>query len=339
MKRIVYSNPGTPDVMKIVEVDDLTAGDDEVVINVQRAGINFADLLMRMGLYRPLPKFPFTPGYEVSGIIEKTGKNVEHLKAGDRVMALSQIGGYAQQICLNSNQVFLLSDSIGFDEAAAMPVTYVTAYHMLVHLGNIKQGDTVLIHSAAGGVGTAAAQIAKAMGAGKIFGTASASKSKFLESTGVIPIDRESDFLQFVRDNTDRRGVMHILDPIGGDTLKKSYRALCSGGRLYSFGFSSAAPKKKFSRITAFSHLIKSPKFKPIQMIGANKAVFGVHMGTLNDNELMKSHSIELLKMLEEKIIEPIVDSVFRFEDCIDAHNHIHQRKNIGKVLLDFSNK
>jgi len=337
MKKIVYEKPGSPEVMKIVEVDDLNPEISEVVIDVHRAGINFADLLMRMGLYRPLPEFPFTPGYEVSGIIAKIGDNVENFNVGDRVMALSEIGGYAEQICVDSNQVFKLNDKISFDEAAAMPVTYVTAYHMLVHLGNMKQGDTVLIHSAAGGVGTAAAQIAKAMGAGKIFGTASRSKSEFLESTGVIPIDKESDFLTYVRQNTERKGVMHVLDPIGGDTLKKSYRALCSGGRLYSFGFSSAAPKKKFSRITALSHLIKSPKFKPIQMIGANKAVFGVHMGTLNDNKLMREHSTQLLKMLINKEINPILDSVFRFEDCINAHEHIHQRKNIGKVLLDFS--
>ena len=166
MQRVVYTQRGGLEAIKIVD-------------EVHRAGINFADLMMRQGLYQPSPPFPFTPGYEVSGTISALGESVENFTIGERVLALCGMGGYSQQVAVSADRVFKLPDDVGFDTAAALPVTYLTTYHMLKYLGNFQPNDTILIHHAAGGVGTATAQIGKALGAGIIIGTASTAKSDF----------------------------------------------------------------------------------------------------------------------------------------------------------------
>ena len=170
MKKVIYPEVGGPESIQIIESVLDIPKKDEVKVRVHRAGINFADLMMRQGLYGSNPDFPFTPGYEVSGEIMELGENVYWLKKGQRVIAMTGFGGYSEEVNVESNRVVPIPDSISFDQAAAMPVTYGTAYHMLVHLGGLKEGDSILIHHAAGGVGTAAAQICQAFGAGLIIG-------------------------------------------------------------------------------------------------------------------------------------------------------------------------
>ena len=339
MRKILISKAGPPEVLKIVEHEKLVPPPGEVTIRVHNAGINFADLMMRLGIYgKQAPPIPFTPGYEVSGIITSIGEGVTEFEEGQRVAAVTGVNGYAQEVNVAIKQVVKIDDNVSFEAAAAMPVTYLTAYHMLVELGNIKNGDTVLIHHAAGGVGTAAIQIAKAYGAGTIFGVASPSKKDFVETLGVRFIDREKeDFVNVVKEETDGAGVHHALDPVGGKHLKKSFKSLRSGGKLYAFGGSSFVKGPKIFKLAAFWRLIRSPKFSPLNMIGKNKAIFGVHMGTIKDMDLMRREIEALVLMLNEKKIEPIIDSVFHFEDVAKAHYHIHNRKNKGKVLLDFS--
>tara|TARA_B100001123_G_scaffold199576_1_gene226829 strand:- start:123 stop:1142 length:1020 start_codon:yes stop_codon:yes gene_type:complete len=338
MRRIVISKLGPPEVLKIVNDEKLIPKDGEVVIRVNKAGINFADLMMRLGIYGETPKIPFTPGYEISGTISSVGENVTEFEVGQRVAAFTGVGGYAEEVLVPENQVLHIADTVSFESAAAMPVTYITAYHMLVELGNIRQGDTVLIHHAAGGVGTAAIQIANSYGAGKVFGVASSSKKEFVENLGMRFIDRnKEDFVEVVKNETDGAGVHHALDPVGGSHLKKSFKALRSGGKLYAFGGSSFVKGPKIFKPTALWRQIRSPKFSPLNMIGKNKAIFGVHMGTIKDLELMRTEIEILVSMLNNKEIEPIIDKVFHFEDVANAHYYIHNRKNRGKVLLDFS--
>jgi len=338
MRRIVISKLGPPEVLKVIEQEKLTPGDDEVVIRVNKAGINFADLMMRLGIYGKTPDIPFTPGYEVSGVISSIGNAVEEYSVGQRVAAFTGVGGYSEEVKVPASQVVPIGDEISFEAAAAMPVTYITAYHMLVELGNIREGDTVLIHHAAGGVGTAAVQIANAYGAGTIFGVASSAKKEFVEKLGMRFIDRENeDFVKVVKDETNGAGVHHALDPVGGQHLKKSFKSLRSGGKLYAFGGSSFVRGPKIFKPTALWRLIRSPKFSPLKMIGKNKAIFGVHMGTIKDLDLMRREIETLVNMLNNNQIEPIVDKVFHFTDIANAHQYIHDRKNRGKVLLDFS--
>jgi NADPH:quinone reductase-like Zn-dependent oxidoreductase len=313
-------------------------GPGEVLVEVHRAGINFADLMMRQGLYSPAPDFPFTPGYEVSGIIRGLGEGVGQLGIGDRVVALCGTGGYSEQIALPADRCFPLPESVTFDSAAALPVTYVTALHMLTHLGNFRSGETILVHHAAGGVGTATGQLAKALGASKVFGTASSGKADFVRSLGMRFIDRESeDFVEVCKQETGGIGVHHALDPVGGKHMMRSYKALCSGGRLYCFGGSAAVKGSKRSMVTALRMVWTTPKFNPFKMMSSNKAVFGVHMGTWKDEEVLRGHMRKLGAMLSDGSIDPVVDKVFRFEEVAAAQQYIHDRKNRGKVLLDFS--
>ena len=338
MKKIIYPKIGGVDSIEIVEGDDPTASEGEVVVRIHRAGINFADLMMRQGLYGSNPDFPFTPGYEASGVVSEIGEGVSGLKEGDRVLAMTGFGGYSEKVSIDASRVFKLPGSVTFDQAAAIPVTYGTAYHMLFHLGRIRPGDTVLVHHAAGGVGTAVAQLCKVAGASLIIGTASSVKREFVESIGVKFVDREKeDFVQVCKDLTGGKGVHHSIDPVGGKNLLRSYKATRKGGKVYFFGASSAVKGDSRSWITALKMWFNTPKLDPIKMMSSNKALFGVHMGLLDDPSIFKGHLEALSKLLEEGDIDPIIDSVWAFERVADAQMHMHERKNRGKILLDFS--
>ncbi|MFL2958708.1 MAG: medium chain dehydrogenase/reductase family protein [Candidatus Thalassarchaeaceae archaeon] len=338
MKKVIYPKVGGVDSIEILDVEEPQASEGEVVVRIHRAGINFADLMMRQGLYGSNPDFPFTPGYEASGVIISLGKGVKGLELGDRVLAMTGFGGYSEKVSIPSSRVFKLPDSVTFDQAAAIPVTYGTAYHMLFHLGRISPGDSVLIHHAAGGVGTAVAQLCKVAGASVVIGTASAPKKEFVESIGVKFVDRETeDFVKICRDMTGGKGVHHAIDPVGGKNLMRSYKATRRGGKVYFFGASSAVKGDKRSIISAFRMWLNTPKFNPIKMMSSNKAIFGVHMGLLDDNTIFEGHLSALSKMLEDNEIDPIIDSIWRFERVSEAQMHMHDRKNRGKILLDFA--
>jgi len=335
LKRVVYAQRGGLEAIEIIEEEPPAPNEGEVLIEVHRAGINFADLMMRQGLYGAAPDFPFTPGYEVSGIIKSIGQNVKGHNIGDRVVALTGFGGYAEQVVVLQERVWKLPDTVSFDAAAALPVTYLTSHHMLVHLGNFRKGDTILVHHAAGGVGTATAQLAKVLGAGAVYGTASANKSDFVEEQGMIHIPRGEDFVKRIKEEIG--GVHHALDPVGGSHIMDSYKALRNGGRLYVFGASSAVKGPKRSMLKALNMWRKTPRFDPIRMMNSNKSVFGVHMGMWKDEDVMKEQMISLAEMLSLGLINPVVDSVYRYEDVAEAQKYIHDRGNRGKVLLDFS--
>lgn len=338
MKKVIYPKIGGTDSIQIVEEKLDLPKENQVKVRVHRAGINFADLMMRQGLYGSNPDFPFTPGYEASGEIIDLGKEITNLQLGQRVIAMTGFGGYSEEVIVDSNRVVPIPDNISFDQAAAMPVTYGTAYHMLVHLGGLKKGDSVLIHHAAGGVGTAAAQICQAYGAGLIIGTASESKKEFVESLGMRFVNREQeDFVKVCKDLTNGKGVHQAIDPVAGKHLMRSYNALRNGGKLHCFGASSAVPNQKRSIIAAIRMWINTPKFDPMKMMNSNKSLFGVHMGRLEDEDIFANHLAELGELMNQGKINPIIDSVWRFEKVADAQMHMHNRKNKGKVLLDFS--
>ena len=338
MRKIVYPRAGGVETIQIVEEDDPVPQSDQVCVRIHRAGINFAELMMRQGLYGSSPDFPFTPGYEASGIVIGVGDQVVTLKEGDRVLAMTGFGGYSEKVCLDARRVIPIPDSVSFDQAAAIPVTYGTAFHMLVHLGRISKGDSVLIHHAAGGVGTAVAQICQSFGASLVVGTASTPKRGFVESMGMRFVDREGeDFEEVCKDLTDGKGVHHAIDPVGGRHLLRSYKSLRKGGKLYYFGASAAVKGEKRSRLSELRMWWGMPRFDPLKLMTSNKAVFGVHMGLLEDEAVFKGHLASLSEMLEEGEIDPVIDSVWRFEKVAEAQMHMHDRKNRGKVLLDFS--
>jgi len=242
MRQIVTTRNGGVEVLKVEEKPDLRPGPGEVLVRVKAAGLNFADILARQGLYPDAPKKPCVMGYEVSGLIESIGEGVDQNLIGKAVVALTRFGGQSELVTVASNQIFEKPAALSFEKAAAIPVNYLTAYALLAVMGSLQPGEAVLIHNAGGGVGLAALDIAKRLSA-KTYGTASPSKHEFLRARGLDhPIDyRNQDWLPVLLKLTENRGVELAIDPIGGGHWKKSYEALRSTGRLGMFGVSTAS--------------------------------------------------------------------------------------------------
>ncbi len=235
-----------------------------------------------MGLYPDLPQIPVVPGYEVAGRVDSVGEDADPAWIGRNVFALTRFGGYADVVCVPTGRIFARPEGMSAEEGAAMPVNYLTAWQLIVVMGGLKAGETMLVHSAGGGVGVAATQIAKHLGA-KVIGTASAAKHQELRALGVDHlIDyRTEDFEKRAREITHGRGVELILDAVGGELLKKGYRLLAPTGRLGVFGASSAARSKSGGMLGMVSMLAGTPwlQFNPLSLMNANKGVFGVNLG------------------------------------------------------------
>jgi NADPH:quinone reductase-like Zn-dependent oxidoreductase len=307
-----------------------------VRVRVAAAGVNFADLMARMGLYLDAPKLPAVVGYEVAGTVDQLGPGAEGPPVGARVLALTRFGGYSDTIVSPADLVAPLPANLAFEAAAAIPVNYLTAWIMLVHVGAVRRGDRVLVHAAAGGVGQAALQLCRWRGA-EVIGTASPGKHARLKELGVAHcIDYTTqDFEAEVRRITNGRGVDLALDAVGGKSFAKSYRCLAPLGRLFMFGSSGLAPGDKRSIFAALRWLWSNPKFKPIPLMNENRGVFGVNMGHLWDRAAeLRAMLQELLALAEAGTIAPIVDRAFPFDCAAEAHAWLQGRKSFGKVLL-----
>ena len=323
-------------VMKVEERPDPQPKSGQVVIRVKAAGLNFADILARQGLYPDGPPKPCVMGYEVSGTIEAVGADVDADMIGSSVIAMTRFGGQAELVAVPFAQTFDKPDKLTFEQAAAIPVNYLTAWALLVTMGGLKKDEVVLIHNAGGGVGLAALDIAKHIGA-RTFGTASAGKHEFLRARGLDhPIDyREQDWLPVLMSLTDNRGVELIIDPLGGSSWKKSYRALRSTGRMGVFGMSVASASGMGGKWRALKAVISMPRFNPLGLMNRNKAVFGLNLGHMwGEGEKVAGWTREIMRGVAEGWIRPHVDRVFRFEQIQGAHSYIEQRRNIGKVVL-----
>ena len=338
MKALWVTASGGPEKLQIRESADPIPGPGQVVISVQRAGLNFADIAGRVGLYPDAPKPPMVMGYEVSGYVDAVGANVKDFRPGDRVLATPRFGGHATLVRVPWSQVMRLPDQMSFDQAAALPVNYLTAYHMLFHVGQVRPSDRVLIHMAAGGVGLAAIQLCQLVPEVRIFGTASAAKHDFLRKAGVqYPIDyRSLDYAAEVRRLTGNKGVQLILDPLGGKSWSKGYDLLAPAGQLIAFGWASmvSGENKNWARI--ISELLGMKRFSPLRLMSDNRTVSGVNLGHLwDERELLNAELRALLRLFDEKKIAPRVDRVFPLSAGVEAHRYIQERRNIGKVLFD----
>jgi NADPH:quinone reductase-like Zn-dependent oxidoreductase len=336
MRQAVIPRHGPPDVFDIRESPDPQPGGGEIRIRVRAAGINFADVLARLGLYPDAPQPPVVVGYEVAGHIEGVGRDVTGFSDGDRVVALTRFGGYADTVVVPASQVFHFPDELSDAEAAAVPVTYVTAAMALYRMAALAPNETVLVHNAGGGVGLAATQLARLRRA-TVIGTASAFKHDALRRFGVEhAIDyRHADVAAEVRRITKGRGVDVILDPIGGRSFMTSYRMLAPLGRLVIFGLSSAAPFERRSTWRAFRAWMATPRFDPMSLINRNRGVFGLHVGHLWEERRQLATIMDMLvQELHAGRIVPVVARTFPLERVADAHRFIQSRQNIGKVVL-----
>lgn len=338
MRQVWIPRAGPPEVLEVREARDPIPKHGELRIQVAAAGVNFADVMGRMGMYPDLPPLPVVPGYEVAGRVDAVGDGVESDWIGRDVLALTRFGGYSEAVCVPEAQVLTRPEGMSAEVGAALPVNYLTAWQLLHVMGSLHAGETVLVHSAGGGVGIAAIQLAKHAGA-RVFGTASASKHDRLKALGVDAcIDYNSeDFEMRVRELTHGRGVELALDAVGGASFAKSYRCLAPTGRLGMFGLSAAAPRKRRSLRRALLPVIRTfrMRFSPRRLMDENKAVFGVNLGHLWDETDRVAAWLErLVALFTEGPVRPIVDRVFPFDRVAEAHHYLQDRKNLGKVLL-----
>ena len=338
MRQIWITKAGPPEVLQIKNAPDPEPKAGEVRIRVEASGVNFADILGRLGLYPDLPPIPCVPGYEVSGRVDAVGAGVDASWVGRDVFALTRFGGYADTVCAPLAQVFERPAGMSAQEAAAIPVNYFTAWQLVVVMGGLKPNETVLIHSVGGGVGIAATQIARHLGA-KVIGTASAAKHAEMRALGVDHlIDyRTEDFEARAREITGGRGVELIIDAVGGDSWKKGYRILAPTGRLGMFGISAAATRKERSMLGMLAVLAGMPwfQFNPISLMNANKGVFGVNLGHMwGEVDRIRLWADALLDLWRQGVVKPKIANSFRFDEAAAAHHFIQDRKNIGKVLL-----
>src|SRR4029453_6896619 len=279
MRAVVLTQTGGPEGFQVLERPDPVVGAGEVRIAVRAAGLNFADTMARVGLYPAAPKPPCVLGYEVAGEVETIGEGVSGLTVGQRVMAGTQFGGQAELAVALARDVMPMPEHLSFEEGAAFCVTYGTAYAALVIMGGLRGQDRVLIHSAGGGVGTAATQIARNAGA-EIYGTASAAKHPAIQAQGVHhPIDyRTQDFKAEVRRLTDGEGVDIVMDALGPTSFRKDYRILRPGGRLIMYNLSDALNEKGLNMRAAASSLLRLPTstmpwWNPGRMLNQNRGV------------------------------------------------------------------
>lgn len=332
---------GGPEVLQVQELPDPPVGPGEVRIAVRAAGVNFADTMARVGLYPDAPKPPCVMGYEVAGEVESVGDGVEGLSVGDRVIAGTRFGGQAELVTVPANQALPLPERLSFEQGAAFPVNYGTAYAALIVVGSLREGTRVLIHAAAGGVGIAATQIARNAGA-EIYGTASPVKHEAIRAQGVAhPIDyRNRDFEAEVMSLTGGEGVDLVIDALGPTSFRKDYRLLRPGGRLVMYGISEASTERGRDIPAMLKSLAKMPLatipwWKSLALMNENKGVFGLNMLKWWDREGGLDRLTEpLLADLEAGRLEPVVAEAFPFSRAGDAHRFIAERRNVGKVVL-----
>jgi synaptic vesicle membrane protein VAT-1 len=337
MQAIWITRHGGPNVLQVRESADPEPAAGQVRVRVAAAGLNFAEVMARQGLYPDAPKPPCVVGYEGAGSVDALGPGVTSPALGTRVLFLTRFGAHASAVITDAEQVFPIPDSMSFETAAALPVTYLTAYHMLFRIARLRGGEHVLVHMAAGGVGTAALQLCRTIPGVTTYGTASARKHDTLREQGCThPIDyRSRDYVEEVLKLSSGRGVDLVLDPLGGADWKKGYSLLAPAGLLIAFGLANVNTGGKRRLLHVLGQIARVPRFNPMKLMNDNKAVAGVNMGHLfGERELLRGELAELMKLHDAGQIEPLIGARFPFSRVADAHAELEYGKNVGKVLL-----
>ena len=330
MRAVVITKHGGPGVLQVQEQPDPAPGPGEVSIEVAASGINFADVMARLGLYADAPKTPCVVGYEVGGTILELGEGVEGLSPGQRVVASTKFGGYASRVVVPEIDLFPMPDRLSFEQGAAIPVNYGTAWAALIRYGSLRPGERVLIHSAGGGVGIAAIQIAKRYGA-EVYGTASPGKHARITELGV---DHALDYTSAGWE----RGLPKfdvILDAVGGKSFRRDYGMLRAGGRLVAYGASAVVSGERRNLVTALRTVVQMPRFNMVKQMSESKIVIGLNMLSLwKDHGSLAPWIAPLRELLDDGTIDPIIAGSFSFDEAGAAQNMITERRNLGKVVL-----
>ncbi|MGM0896252.1 MAG: quinone oxidoreductase family protein [Bacillota bacterium] len=325
MKAIVAETTGPPEVLKLQEVPKPKTKEHEVLIKVEAISVNFADVKARLDQYHGAASDkPFTPGLDCAGVIEELGSEVTGFSVGDRVRAFPASGSYAEYVAASDQLVYKIPDAVSFEEAAAALTVGITAYNVLHEIARIQPGESVLIHAAAGGIGTTAIQLAKLAGAGKIYGTVgSEEKKKVVEGLGAIAVNyREQNFAEVVAELTGGKGVDVILDTIAGENFERSLDILAPFGRIVSFGHANEGSVPG--------------NVKTDDLHSSCRAVLGYSTGTYRKHRpgFLKRSEAATSELLEQGQLKIPITERYPLEQAAKAHVHLESRKSTGKLIL-----
>ena len=337
MRAVWITKAGGPEVLEVRESAEPRPEPGEVRIAVRAAGLNFAEVMARQGLYPDAPKPPCVVGYEVAGVVDALGAEVTGLEIGQRVLALVRFGGHAESVCAPVERVLPMPDDLSFVDGAALPVNYLTAYHMLFRVAQLRPGARVLVHMAAGGVGIAVLQLCRTVPEVVTFGTASAAKHAVLREEGCThPIDyRSENYPARVRELTGGEGVDLVLDPLGGRDWKRGLGLLRPVGHLIAYGFANLNTGERRSLPRLIGQFTGVPVLTPFAMMNRNQTISGVNLGHLWDRpDLLREELSALLDLWRAGAVRPRIDGVYPFAEAAAAHRRIGGRGNIGKVVL-----
>src|SRR6516164_812359 len=337
MRAVWITRPAGPEALEVRETADPEPGPGQVRIRVRAAGLNFAEVMAAQGLYPDAPKPPCVVGYEVAGVIDAPGDGAQGYAAGQRVLALTRFGGHADVVCVPAGQVLPMPDAMSFEEAAAMPVNYLTAYHMLFRVAGVRPGERVLVHMAAGGVGTAVLQLCRTVDDLEVFGTASAAKHDVLKAEGCAhPIDyHATDYAAEVRRLTQGEGVDIVLDPLGGHDWRKGLKLLRPCGRLVAYGFANLASGQRRRPARLVAQVAGIPLLTPLGLMNRNLTVSGVNIGHLwGQIATLREELQAVLVLWDQGRVKPLIDRIYPFAEAAAAHRRILQHQNAGKIVL-----
>jgi len=308
-----------PSAVEVGEVDDPTPSPSQVLVEVDTAGVTFPDALLTRGLYQLRPDPPFTPGSEAAGVVRAAPEGA-HVKPGDRVAAFPGVGAFQELIAAEAAAVFPLPDSISFEVAAALPMNYFTVHFALVKRGRLRAGETVLVQGAAGGIGTAAIQLAAALGARVIGVVSTEAKAEVARAAGAHEVVLVEGFKDRARELTGGRGVDIVVDPVGGDRFTDSLRSLAVEGRCLVLGFTGG----------------EIPTVKVNRLLLNNIDVVGVGWGAYFSRriEFLQEQWAELLPLVESGQLKPPIGGVYPLERAGDAIAELEERRATGKILI-----
>ena len=323
MKAVVCTKIGEPNLLEIKEIEKPKPNKNEVLIDVKAAGVNFPDALMVQGKYQIVMDPPFTPGNEVCGYVEDSGDDVD-IENGTKVIALPPIGGFSEYVCVDKNLVIPVSEKVDSMAGASLPINYGTCYYALKRRANIKEGETLLVLGASGGIGTATIQLAKIMGVKTICAVGSNEKAEYVKSLGADEIIRydQIDLKETVKDLTNGKGVDVVMDPVGGNITEQALRATAWNGRLLVVGFTDGNIPKIPLNLT----LVKG-----VSIVG----VWWGRWTTTSPQETAEDFS-ELLSFIEKGELDIKPNNVHTIEETPIALENFLSRKNIGKTVISF---
>ncbi len=313
---------------------DLNPGPDEVAISVAYSGINFADIIMRLGFYPDAPKKPFTPGYELSGIVSAVGRNVKHLKPGDEVLSGSFFGGYASAVKLPAWQVIKKPNTLTLEQAAGLPVSFITLHTALHEMARMRQGDDVLIDCATGGLGTFAMQMVRQAGGRGLGLTSTSTKKSLIESFGFDAATH--DEFNSGRVFADRKFDI-ILNSAGGRSINAHFERLAVAGRLVALGISSGVQGDRRRILPMLKSVLTTPRFGMIRLMNASKGVYGLNALRIMHDETKSRQCAEAMAKSVDLI--PHIGKVFPADEVVAAHKYIESRSSSGKTLLSWQSR